>query len=67
MTRKKTDPALIVMTRREAEQHADGVARQLLGVTSRKDAFRMLDNGELDGTAAEAVFSGLQHLLQEKG
>jgi hypothetical protein len=34
-------------------------------VASRAEAFRKLDAGELDGTAAADVFSGLRHLLGE--
>lgn len=61
----RRDPAMVVLTRRQAEQQADERAQRILGVPSRAEAFVKLKAGELDGTAAEAVFSGLRHLLGE--
>jgi hypothetical protein len=61
----RRDPAMVVLTRRQAEQRADERAQRILGVASRAEAFRKLDAGELDGTAAADVFSGLRHLLGE--
>jgi hypothetical protein len=59
----RRDPAVVVLTRRDVERRADEQARRILGVPSREEAFRKLDAGELEGTAAEAEFASLRWLL----
>lgn len=59
----RREAAVAVYTRREAEALADRKAQAILGASSREEAFRRLDAGELAGTAAEAEFSNLRWLL----
>jgi hypothetical protein len=47
---------------RQATELAERETRELLDVSS-KDAFEMLERGELDGTAAEAEVSMLRFLV----
>lgn len=54
---------VVVLSRQKAEDMADEKARSMLGVSSRKDAFRMLDDGELAGKGVEAEFKRLRFLL----
>jgi hypothetical protein len=51
------------MSQDDLERAADEEARSILHVNSRVDAFRMLDEGKLAGTMAEAEFSMLRYLL----
>jgi len=55
-----------VLSRKEAEELADEKAQSILEVKDRFEAFKMLDDGKLDGLGAEAVFSGLKFILDEK-
>jgi len=59
----RKESGITILTRQEAENMADEKAQSILGVPSRHEAFRMLDNGELTGTGAEAEFKRLKHLL----
>jgi len=54
---------VVVVTRPELEARADKVAQDLLG-KSRKRAFKMLDEGKLRGTLAEATLSPIRDLLR---
>ena len=52
-----------ILTRSELLRRAEDESREMLGV-SMTDAFRMLDNGELRGTIAEAKLTCLRMLLE---
>jgi hypothetical protein len=56
--------ALTVASRSEIGKRADKAAQEVLGVSSRREAFSLLDAGKLSGTAAEAEFSSLRFLLE---
>lgn len=53
------------LTRAQARDLADLEARKLLGLSSRMEAFTMLDAGKLSGTIAEAEFKMLRKLTDE--
>jgi hypothetical protein len=53
----------VVLTRPELEARADKIALDLLG-KSRARAFRLLDQGKLRGTLAEATLSPIRDLLK---
>jgi hypothetical protein len=59
----RRDPAVVVRTHAQVARQADERARRILGVASCEEAFRKLDAGELEGTAAEAEFASLRWLL----
>jgi hypothetical protein len=53
-----------VMSRAQLQAQADHVAASVLGVSSRREAFRRLENGDLAGTAVEAELKMLRRLMQ---
>jgi hypothetical protein len=55
--------SVVVLTRAELQQRADQASKELVGVT-RAQAFKMLDNGKLRGTLAEAVLTPMRDLLK---
>jgi hypothetical protein len=54
---------VVVLTRPQLEARADKIAQDLVG-TSRARAFKMLDQGKLRGTLAEATLSPIRDLLK---
>lgn len=54
---------VFVLTRPELEARAEKIAQDLLG-KSRERAFKMLDQGKLRGTLAEATLSPIRDLLK---
>jgi len=54
---------VFVLTRPELGARAEKIAQDLLG-KSRERAFKMLDQGKLRGTLAEATLSPLRDLLK---
>ncbi len=62
--RNGESPARQYVSPAEARAIAERQADEILGV-SLKEAFEMLDRGELEGTAAEAEFSMLRFLIEQ--
>jgi hypothetical protein len=56
-----------VLTRAEIKAQADHIAQSVLGLSSRKEAFRMLDRGELTGMAVEIELKTLRSWLKDGG
>ena len=54
---------VVVLTRSELEARADKISHDLLG-KSRERAFKMLVQGKLRGTLAEATLSPIRDLLK---
>jgi hypothetical protein len=54
---------VVVLTRHELEARAEKISQDLLG-KSRERAFKMLDQGKLRGTLAEATLSPIRDLLK---
>lgn len=54
---------VVILTRPELEARAEKIAQELLG-KSRERAFKMLDQGKLRGTLAEATLSPIRDLLR---
>lgn len=54
---------VVVVTRPQLEARAEKIAQDLLG-KSREHAFKMLDQGELRGTLADATLSPIRDLLK---
>jgi len=57
-----SETTVTLRTRAEAQSFADRIARALVGVPSR-EAFTLLDRGELAGTVAESELKMLRALL----
>ena len=62
--RRKSKSWTIERTRKQLEDEADHIAKKFFGVESRIEAFRLLDQGHLHGTIAEAELKGLRFLLE---
>jgi len=63
--RNKNEELDHVLTRAEFKKRADHVAQTMLGLPSRKEAFRKLDRGELAGTVVEAELKQLRWMSEK--
>lgn len=63
---KHVNGANRVMSVAQLEAQADHVAVRVLGVPSRREAFRKLDRGDLVGTAVEAELKMLRRLIDHE-
>ena len=63
MSNVKQIKGVVVLTRPELEAKADKAAHDLLG-KSRACAFKMLEQGRLRGTLAEAVLTPMRDMLK---
>lgn len=61
--RRDTSEAVEVLSRQEFDDLVEREARRLTGRSAR-EAFEMLDRGELHGTAAAGALRTLRHLLR---
>jgi hypothetical protein len=53
-----------VLGKMDVKRLADERAQEMLQVRSSREAFRLLDEGKLDGTIAEAEFKMLRFLMK---
>ena len=61
--REDTSESVEVLSREEFDELVEREARRLTGRSAR-EAFEMLDRGELHGTAAAGALRTLRHLLR---